>query len=136
MAGIQPAAVPPWYKNTIDDLLLEILNKLPVPNGNSRSFLNGQFHWLNSGLPVGFTSIEINEIASQIVVGTGSIISFGGSNLGDGLTAYMTAGPDDGIMVWNGKFRVGSMFITQLGELCFSRVTQGSFTPAFPRNRT
>lgn len=45
----QPADIPEKYKNTIDDLLLAILNALPVPNGNAGTVLNGTFNWVPMG---------------------------------------------------------------------------------------
>ena len=40
-----PNSIPQFYENTITDLLLEILNSLPVPNGNAGQFLNGNLQW-------------------------------------------------------------------------------------------
>ncbi|MCX6265878.1 MAG: hypothetical protein NTW16_00770 [Bacteroidetes bacterium] len=57
-ALITPAQVPQNYKNTIEDLLLEILNKLPVPNGDALTVLNGKFEWITAGGGGSATDIE------------------------------------------------------------------------------
>lgn len=41
----QPADIPEKYKNTINDLLLAILNSLPVPNGDPGTVLDGTLNW-------------------------------------------------------------------------------------------
>jgi hypothetical protein len=128
MALIVPAQIPPMYKNTIEDLLLAIINTLPVPSGNPAQFLNGQYNWVNgtSGtgtLPLGVTAIEdVPTNTSQIHFTQGTNIVFDcllGTNSDDGITAYLGAGPDDGLMVYNGKFRVGKLIITQAGGMIF-----------------
>lgn len=50
-----PADIPQVYKNTIEDLLMKILNSLPIPSGNAGEFLNGTFSYSvpSNGLDAG-----------------------------------------------------------------------------------
>lgn len=60
----QPADIPEKYKNTIDDLLLAILNSLPVPNGDPGTVLDGTFNW------------SIPTAATLPTGGTGDILTY------------------------------------------------------------
>jgi len=67
MAAITPAEVPQKYFNTIDDLLLAILNVLPVPDGNAAHFLNGQYNWAAAGIAGGSGSVPSPSTAGAII---------------------------------------------------------------------
>lgn len=151
-----PADIPQVYKNTVEDLLLEILNVMPVLNGDPNTVLNGVGNWIPAGSGGGGSTLlpepgadgnilyghsdnwinfPRNNVFTWDEINNRAYLNFAsGDTINLGSTALYDLG-DGELNIMNSDLLLGQNLKLQNGNLSVrSKVNDGSYIDIIKRN--